>query len=442
MDKQEKILIISPEVYPQVKVGGLGMVVAGITNEINKRQVDFKVVSPDRNIYQPLWVESSKQDYYQLGKRAADICQNEDWQPDVVWTHDWGGVWSLEGYKSKNHLQGDPSATRRGREIRKHLGGESRFIWTVHSPIGDEYSYNYGYGGYGYGGYGYGWQEEGDEPIDWGDSFFDFASLIDDGISQADVVATVSQGYSRRLNQHPLFGSAESIAGVENGLDFDSWNPEKDRLIDFRLKGSWLEFKSRNKKAVQRRFNLPAVDVPVYCFVSRVVPQKGVDLLLKTLPEFISKNEVQFVFVGSGRKNLEDRIMKLEEEFPRKVGTKIEADFELPHQVYAGSDFLVLPSVAEPFGLVVAEAKKYRVTPIVHLIDGIKDQVADGQNGFGFYNYSRVELEKKLNQSLSFWQSGGFKQQLDRARRVSSWQKSVDNWLKLFKETGFGYGQA
>ena len=415
MDNQKKILIISPEVYPQVKVGGLGMVVAGIANELKRRQIDFKVISPDENIYHPLWVESTKNNYYQLGEKAAEVCESEDWQPDVVWTHDWGGVWSLEGFGQN----------------------KAKSIWTVHSPIGDQYSYNYGYGGYSYG-----WQEEGDEPIDWGDSFFDFASLIDDGINQADVVTTVSQGYSRRLSQHPLFSAAEKVDAVTNGLDFDSWNPASDKLIDFRLKGSWLEFKSRNKRVLQKRFNLPAVNVPVYCFVSRVVPQKGVDLLLKVLPEFLGKNDLQFVFVGSGRKKLEDGIRNLESRFPSQVGAKLKADFDLPHQVYAGSDFLVLPSVAEPFGLVVAEAKKYRVTPIVHLVDGIKDQVVDGQDGFGFHQYRQTELENKLRQSLIFWQRGGFKQWLDRPRQVYSWQQSVDDWLKLFRESSSGYGQA
>lgn len=415
MNDRKKILIISPEVYPQVKVGGLGVVAAGVAKEFEKRNVDLRVVSPKKSIYQPIWAENTKNNYYQLGKQAVELCRNEDWQPDIVWTHDWGGVWSRQGY---------------GR-----LPEGSKSVWTVHSPIGDEYSYNYNYGGYGYG-YGYGWEETNDEPIDWGDSFFDFSGLINQGIRQSDLVTTVSEGYARRLSRHSFFKQAKKIDYISNGLDFDAWSPQKDSLVGFNLQDSWLEFKQRNKKVVQEQFNLPKKDVPVYCFVSRVVPQKGVKLMLEVLPEFLGKNDAQFVLVGSGRRKLEDRIKKLEELFPTKVGTRLEADFELPHQVYAGSDFLILPSVAEPFGLVVAEAKKYRVVPIVHLVDGIKDQVKDEQNGFGFYYYNKERFTKKLYQSLRYWQCGGFRRGLAKPRKIDSWQKAANGWLNLF------YGQA
>ncbi len=411
MKSDKKILIISPEVYPQVKVGGLGMVVAGLANEFERRKIDFRVVSPKENIYRPIWAEGTKESYQQLGQQAAELCRTENWQPDVVWTHDWGGVWSQEGFGQTT--------------VKK--------VWTIHSPIGDEYSYNYGYGGYGYGGYGYGGGigETNDEPIDWGDSFFDFSGLINQGIEQSDTLTTVSGGYSRRLSRHPLFNQAKKIEFVRNGLDFNAWNPKTDELIDFNLNKSWLEFKLRNKKSLQKKFNLPEKNVPVFCFVSRVVPQKGVKLLLEVLPDFLGRKDVQFVLVGSGRKNLEDGIRKLEEEFPSQVGVKIEPNFDLPHQVYAGSDFLILPSVAEPFGLVVAEAKKYRVVPIVHLIDGIKDQVKDGKNGFGFRKYSQNQLKGKLFESLKFWHRGGYQQNLDKPRKIDSWHQAAGKWLSF-----------
>jgi starch synthase len=165
--------------------------------------------------------------------------------------------------------------------------------------------------------------------------------------------------------------------------------------------------------------------------VSRIVPQKGLELLLKILPKFVGRNDLQFIFVGDGKKKLLEEIKKLRDHFAKKIAARLKADFEFPHQVFAGADFLVLPSVAEPFGMVVAEAKKYGVVPIVHLVDGLKDQVKDGQNGFGFQKYQVNQLEEKLYQALRVWQREWQLKRLGDWTRLEDWFTVSRKWLEV-----------
>jgi len=403
--KMEKILIISPEIYPKIKVGGLGKMVAGVAEELKKKGAEIKVVSPQKEIYFPLFQKKTEFSYRRLGVEGAELCLTSNWQPDWLWIHDWGGVWAAESF------------------LRKLGTNKAKVLWTIHSPVGENYGYEYSYGQPG----------EGDL-INWGDSFFDFAGLVEKGIKMSHRITTVSPSFSRSLSRHKLFAGAKSIIGIANGVDAEEWNPRTDRLIDLKLKNSWLEFKKKNKQILQQKFALPEKEVPVFAFVSRIVPQKGMELLLKVLPKFVGQNDLQFVFVGAGQKNLVQKIFRLGQRFPDKIGLKLVADFDLPHQVFAGADFLVLPSVSEPFGIVVAEARKYGVIPIVHLVDGLKDQVKDGQNGFGFQKYQKEKLEEKLYQALGSWQSEWQKKRLGDWAGIESWQKVTRKWLEVFSE--------
>lgn len=400
---KKKILIITPEVYPQLKVGGLGKMVAGVTRGLRSLGEGVVVISSHHNIYQPLWCNKTESEYRQLGRSASDYCWKNNWRPDWVWVHDWGGVWSAGEFL---------------KVIKK-----PRIVWTIHSPVGDNYDY----------GYQQGYDQPEGEPIDWGDSFFDFGGLVKRGVSLSQKITTVSQAYASRLSRYELFGG-EKIIGINNGIDKREWNSCGDKLVAFNLKNSWEDFKKQNKKALQKKFELPEKDIPVFCFVSRMVYQKGLDILLKVLPEFLAKNEIQFIFVGAGQKKYLRKIIQIKREFPFKVGAKLEADFDLPHQVFAGADFLVLPSISEPFGIVVAEARQYGVIPIVHLVDGLKDQVKDDKNGLGFWKYYRENLMEKLYQALKSWGSSWQKNQWEKVKTSESWEKVSGDWMKIFDE--------
>jgi starch synthase len=290
---------------------------------------------------------------------------------------------------------------------------------TIHSPVEGSYDY-------------YEDQTEG-EVIDWSDDFFDFKGLIKEGLDLADGVNTVSEAYAKDINSQ---FACNPIVGIANGIDFDLWNPQKDRLLVFRLKdGNWPEFKARNKIALQQAFDLPLFDWPLFCFVSRLSEQKGIDLLIDVLPQFLGENQVQLIVVGQGRKKYHQFFKRLKREFPAQMGLKLKADFALPHQVFAGADFLVLPSKAEPGGIVVQEAACYGCLPLVRLSGGLKDQVQDGINGLGFIPFSPISLEEKLAAALRLWQAGGIWWLRKRAREnVRNWDRVAKDYLEWFNE--------
>lgn len=375
----KKILIVSPETYPLVKVGGLGKVTLSLFNGLKKYGTEVKMISAPENIYGPLNSQLIEEKNRNLGRQAVKMCDDLKWEPDWVWCHDWGGLWSIDELKKYNK--------------------KVKTVWTVHSPISlGGYGYAYDYGYYGYNG--------GEESIDWGDDFFSFSDFIKEGSRQVDICTTVSKNYASKLNESGLFGK-EEVKGVNLGIDLDFWNPKTDRLVTEKLLGSdWQYFKNKNRSELQRIFGLPIRQVPVFVFMSRLVLQKGVELLIKTLPEFLAKNDVQFIIVGEGKQEYKDKLNCLKKRFGNKLGLKLEADFDLPHQIYAGADYLVLPSIEEPFGLVVAEAKRYGTVPVVFETGGLVDQVKDGVTGLSFKKYGLNGLVNKLNEAVLMWQGG------------------------------------
>lgn len=368
-----KILILANEIYPQVCIGGLGMFVAGISKGLKRKGWEVAVFTPQNQnpVYLPPSSRENQLRSQKLAEKALAWCRKRSWLPSWVWVQDWEGVYQMEIWSKK-----------------------AKIIWTIHSPI----SANGKKGDYYYSEVGV-----NDEPVNWGDDFFDFSSLIERGVSQADLITTVSPTYAKELSDIPPFSDAEEIVGINNGIDKEKWEPSKDFLLSFKLKKNWREFKTVNKKILQEAFGLPQKEVPLYTYVSRLVPQKGIDLIVQTLPSFLAKNDVQFIVVGQGLKRYHRFFQNLKMEFPLQVGLCLKADFSLPHQVFAGADFLLLPSLTEPFGIVVAEARQYGVVPIVRKVGGLDDQVKNGVNGFSFYKKKNDAFLEKLYQSSRFW---------------------------------------
>lgn len=386
----KKILIIAPEVYPKVKVGGLGKVIAGLSDGLSKNGIDIKIISPEKNIYFPINSEKSKRANKYLAKKAISFCRQNKWSPDFVWTHDWSGVEVMENLPKT---------------------AKTKFVWTIHSPVslGGQYSYNYG----SYIG------EMDDKPIDWGDSFFDFKKTIKRGCYLADNVTTVSRSYARYLNGLEIFKDTH-ITGIDNGIDKNMYGSEVTSNL-------WT-YKFEKKSQLQKTFGLAQVDVPVFAFVSRLVSQKGLDHLLKILPKFLANHDVNFIFLGDGDDKYKKIINFLKVKFPQKIGTKLVADFDTPKLIYFGSDFLVLPSLCEPYGLVVSEAKMYGTIPIVHLVDGLCDQVNNDKNGFGYYHQSK--LSQILNKAVASYHSQWyFNTQKNLKNEPLSWQKVSQDWI-------------
>ncbi|HUW21645.1 MAG TPA: glycosyltransferase [Candidatus Bathyarchaeia archaeon] len=398
-----KILILSQEIYPQVCIGGLGKFVAGISHGMQDLGWETTVFLPENQnpVYLPYYLPEAKARSRTLVKKALSWCCNHLWWPNWLWVQDWEGAYQAEVWRQ---------------QARGVSQSETKIIWTIHSPLTTAGA-----------GYNYGYQDfnQPDEPIDWGDDFFDFAALIEKGISNVDLISTVSFSFARKLTRCELFSQADQICGINNGIDSREWDPYHDKQISFCLKDSWPEFKLVNKRVLQRIFGLPQRNEPVFAFVSRLVPQKGIDLLIEVLPGILAKNRIQLIVVGQGLTRYQSFFARLKSDFPQKLGLCLQSEFRLPHQVFAGADFLILPSFSEPFGIVVAEARQYGVIPIVSDVDGLADQVRNDIDGLTFETGNVNLLAGKIYEALRLFGSSSY------WTLSSNGRNRVEDWLEI-----------
>lgn len=232
-------------------------------------------------------------------------------------------------------------------------------------------------------------------------------NLMKGGIIFADQVTTVSPNYAREI-QTPLRGAgldgvlrslSFKLTGILNGIDVDIWDPESDADVPSNYDRERLNGKSLSKRALIREAGLKQrAKTPLACFISRLVDQKGVDLLIPALGHMLRAG-VQAVILGSGESHYEDVLTRIGEANSDRCQVWIGFDNALAHRIYAGCDILLMPSIYEPCGLNQMYALRYGTVPIVRLTGGLVDTVIpfDGTNieeanGFGFVSPAARDL--------------------------------------------------
>ncbi|MBF0532423.1 MAG: glycogen synthase GlgA [Candidatus Omnitrophica bacterium] len=237
--------------------------------------------------------------------------------------------------------------------------------------------------------------------------FYGKLNLLKAGIHYADRVTTVSEQYAREI-QTREFGYnmdgvlrhyQQKLEGIINGLDYDIWNPETDSLISRTFDpATFGEGKAANKKFLQERCGLPVQPgTPLVGFVSRLAHQKGVDLILDAMGDLLW-DDIQWVFQGVGDIGFQNRLNGLGWHNRHKMSSQVNFDESLAHAIYAGADFLIMPSRYEPCGLSQMIAFRYGTVPVVFRTGGLADTVIpydDPQgrgNGFMFTHYHRQAL--------------------------------------------------
>ncbi|GAB1464298.1 glycogen synthase [Pedobacter sp.] len=224
--------------------------------------------------------------------------------------------------------------------------------------------------------------------LDWGNSINPLAAAI----KCAWRVTTVSPSYLVEIS-HSANGLEGLLAqergksfGVLNGIDTEVWNPSKDKMIVKGFNVRTLESgKKANKEELCRVFNLDLTK-PLFTFIGRLVGEKGADLLPDIFYNALAESggEINILVLGSGDRQVEDRLSEIAQKYPGKYNAYIGYNEALSHQIYAGADFLLMPSRVEPCGLNQMYALRYGTIPIVRRIGGLKDTVIDiGEDGFG-----------------------------------------------------------
>jgi starch synthase len=219
-----------------------------------------------------------------------------------------------------------------------------------------------------------------------GVEFFGMVSFIKAGLFYSDRLTTVSPTYAREI-QTPVFGwgldgllrtRASVLTGILNGVDTKVWDPRHDAVLP-RCYGERdaTAGKRAAKAALQKRLGLePTERVPLFGAVSRLTPQKGLDLVLAALPDLVTGG-CQFALLGSGDSDLEQAFAATAHRYRGRVGVVIGYDESLAHLIYAGSDAILVPSRFEPCGLTQLYALRYGALPLVRRVGGLADTVVD-----------------------------------------------------------------
>lgn len=478
-----KIVMISAECVPFAKTGGLGDVVGALPRVLKKMGHQVIVVMPRyslidgdrynlRKVLAPMgvwmgeneewcavqltdeigfpvfFIESDKfftrygiyhdvdfHDYQDnprrfgfLTRAGLQLCKDINFVPDIVHVHDWHTA--LASAYLKIWHWNDP------------VLGKAASILTIH---------NIAYQGvYPANHYNYlGLQRINFTP----EKFEDHGQInfLKGGIVYSDAINTVSPKYAEETRTPVLgFGLAPYLnnrgndyIGILNGVSYDEWNPETDRLIPANFSSTDLSGKAICKRELQKRFWLePEPETPVIGIVSRLVEQKGLDLLAQCIERVLNDMLVQFVILGSGEATLEEFFGTLPSRFPGRVGSYIGYHNENSHWIEAGADFFLMPSRYEPCGLNQMYSLRYGTLPVVRATGGLDDSVEQYDErtgmgtGFKFFDANSTAVYYAIGWAVStyFDRWHHMSQMIFRAMQQDfSWGKSADKYVRLYQ---------
>lgn len=280
--------------------------------------------------------------------------------------------------------------------------------------------------------------------------YFGGVSFMKSGIVFSDMVTTVSPTYTNEI-QTEFYGesldgllrhNSYKLRGILNGIDYDLNNPEtdKDIFVNFDIKN--IDKKVENKLKLQELLGLEVnPDVALIGIVSRLVSQKGLDLISYIMPELMREN-LQIVVLGTGEHQYQSMFNYYDSHFPNKVSARITFDSALAQQIYASSDIFLMPSLFEPCGIGQMLAMRYGTIPVVRETGGLKDTVkpynkytGEG-NGFTFANYNAHEMLYCIKEAVSVYKDKSTWNNLifSAMKTDSSWKKSAKEYIKAYKD--------
>ncbi|HEY6839550.1 MAG TPA: glycogen synthase GlgA [Geobacteraceae bacterium] len=329
-----------------------------------------------------------------LSRATLELCKMLDFAPDVVHAHDW-------------HTAAVPVLMNSAFRHDRHVGRAASLL-TIHNMQHQGSFY-----------------EGAMEVLGIGWEWFNFLNLEKDdqlnllkgGIYHATLLSTVSEGYAREI-QTPAFGwglegvvreRSADLFGILNGVDYDEWSPEKDPFIASTYSHFDLAGKVLCKADLQRSMGLPErPDVPLIGMVSRLVKQKGVDILAEAIDRILSL-DLQVVMLGAGEPWAHFYFGDVMARYPDKFACVIGYNNPLAHRIEAGADFFLMPSAFEPCGLNQMYSLRYGTLPIVRATGGLDDSVENFDErcvtgtGFKFRDLTAGALFDTIGWAVHTW---------------------------------------
>jgi starch synthase len=363
-----------------------------------------------------------------LTRAAFECCQRMSWSPAIVHCNDWhtafGPLYLKEIYNWDR------------------LFANSRSVLTIH---------NIGYQGV----FGSGAAADvglGDKAylLHQDDLRAGFVNSLKHGIMYADAITTVSPTHAREIctdeygmgMQTYLRARSNVLTGILNGVDYTEWDPRTDRYLPRHFDAQHLEEKAALKRALAERVGLTlGPETALLGLVTRLAVQKGIDLMFDSLPELLAWRDVAMIVLGNGEEKYEKFFSQLMADFPGRVHFHRGYSDELSHWIEAASDMFVMPSLYEPCGLNQMYSLRYGTVPIVRKTGGLADSVVpyDPSSGKGtgvvFEHFNAEALEWALNTTLDLYAQPAHWTRLVRNGMAQdfSWERQGGLYVNLYE---------
>ncbi|MDI6801388.1 MAG: glycogen synthase GlgA [Thermodesulfovibrionales bacterium] len=272
--------------------------------------------------------------------------------------------------------------------------------------------------------------------------FYGKVNFLKAGIMSADIITTVSRTYANEiLTPEAGYGldgllreKANSIFGILNGIDYDEWNPSKDRLLPKTYNKSDLSGKTACKKEFSTRCSLNGnTNTPLLCFIGRLAYQKGLDLLIGAIPKMI-EYKTNVVIIGKGEEKYNSQLNSLMSLYDGNFFFYSGFNEDFAHLAYAGSDIFLMPSRYEPCGLGQMISMRYGTIPVASKTGGLADTIEDSETGFLFDEYSAESLLSAIKRALTAYSDMETWQALikNAMNKDFSWSNSARMYLEIY----------
>jgi starch synthase len=404
-----------------------------VLESVSSRGITVYFISNDIYFDRPELYGTGQADYPDNAERfiffsraILELCVALDLQPEIVHCNDWQTA-LVPLYLKQIYSR---STTFK----------KTRSIFTIH---------NLGYQGLfrheNMSLTGLGWDVFTPEGLEfWGQINFLKAGLV-----YADLITTVSRTYSREI-QTPEYGCgldgvlrsrSADLIGIVNGIDYDVWDPSRIHDIPQRFDASRLAGKKICKKKLLTRLGMPDADSPIVGMVTRLVDQKGLDIMTEALPEIMSLG-IQLVVLGTGDEKYHRILRDAASRYPGRMRVLLQYNDGLAKTIYAGCDLFLMPSQYEPCGLGQMIALRYGAVPLVRKTGGLADTVIDYNlktgrgTGFVFEEYSAPALVDCFRRALEvFSYEKKWKRLMQTGMKQDmSWERSAKEYVNAYRK--------
>ncbi len=281
--------------------------------------------------------------------------------------------------------------------------------------------------------------------------FYGMFNFMKTGLVYADAINTVSKVYAEEIKT-PQYGErlegllqkrSSDLFGIVNGINYEEFNPEKDKAIVKNYNVNTIDDKKINKTALQKEMNLPKRDVPLIGLISRLSGQKGLNLIIEKIDDMMSQ-DIQFVLLGTGDDYYQDQFRAIASRFSDRMAVYIGFNPELAQKIYAGCDMFLMPSRFEPCGLGQIISLRYGTIPVVRATGGLAETILDYSsdkehgNGFSFTNFSSGEMLDAVRRAVDIYvnRPDEWRTLIRRAMESDfSWDSSAKKYIDLYKFT-------